>query len=147
MKSIPSLWQLSFLVFLCVIISCSGCYIRNCPPGGKRGLNDHVLGQRRCMSCAKGAGICVGPDICCGREIGCHMGTQLSSVCAKENESPTACSVPGRQCGPNNQGKCVASGICCTSDTCASDGMCQGGEDFKPQLVQLLQALLEKRSR
>jgi arginine vasopressin/oxytocin-neurophysin 1 len=69
----------------------------------------------QCMSCAQGAGICAGPDICCGPEIGCHMGTKLSSVCAKENESTTACTVPGRQCGPNNEGKCVANGICCTS--------------------------------
>nr|P0DN43.1 RecName: Full=Terepressin/terephysin; AltName: Full=Conopressin/Conophysin-like; Contains: RecName: Full=Terepressin; AltName: Full=Conopressin-like; Contains: RecName: Full=Terephysin; AltName: Full=Conophysin-like; Flags: Precursor [Terebra subulata] len=102
-----------------------GCFIRNCPRGGKRAV-DSVQPTRQCMSCGpEGVGQCVGPSICCGLAIGCLMGTSEAEVCQKENESSAPCAVSGRHCGMDNTGNCVADGICCVEDACSFNSLCR----------------------
>ncbi|XP_074641778.1 terepressin/terephysin-like [Tubulanus polymorphus] len=137
------------IVMFTFVIYCSGCFVRNCPPGGKRGLADNSYAIRECMLCMDNRGTCVGPNICCGASIGCHIGTKQAEECAKENDSTTPCQVPGKTCGPEGEGNCVADGICCTSDACALDNSCkQKGmsvQQRRDELVELLKRVLESK--
>ena len=69
----------------------------------------------QCMSCGpREQGQCVGPNICCGPDIGCHINTAVSKACNEENNILTPCEIRGAICGENGS-RCVADGICCNS--------------------------------
>ncbi|XP_064601565.1 conopressin/neurophysin-like [Liolophura sinensis] len=143
-------WSLETTVLiLCLsVFSTEACFIRNCPPGGKRSLPvlDHT--PRKCMSCGPGtAGQCVGPNICCGPDFGCYIATEESEVCQKENESRTPCEIDGAPCGVDGQGNCVADGVCCDSEACAFNSRCKASRrPVNPRLVSLLQRLLREKT-
>ncbi|XP_048746976.1 terepressin/terephysin-like [Ostrea edulis] len=128
------------LLVLATLSSC--CFLRNCPPGGKRSMDIMSQPAKECMSCGPGLqGQCVGANICCG-PFGCEMGTSESSVCSKENESTTACAVSGPPCGSRNQGNCVADGICCDSGACSFNNKCKSNiERRDAQIFSLLKTL------
>ncbi|XP_061171595.1 terepressin/terephysin-like [Saccostrea echinata] len=130
------------LFFLALMTVSSCCFIRNCPPGGKRSMDIISRPGKECMACGPGLqGQCVGPDICCG-PFGCHMGTSQSSVCEKENESTVPCAVSGPPCGSRNQGNCVADGICCDPGACSFNSKCKSNTEPKDvQIFSLLKAL------
>ncbi|XP_076047444.1 oxytocin-neurophysin 1-like [Oratosquilla oratoria] len=106
----------------------SSCFITNCPPGGKRSSPNAVLGHgRKCAQCGPGLrGRCVGPEICCGRDIGCFMGTREAEVCRAENLVPVLCTNDDlRSCGgASGEGRCTADGLCCTEIGCEMDNSC-----------------------
>jgi len=142
-----SSWLL-LLTLLVIAGSTTACFIRNCPRGGKRGLEV----TRQCMSCGpENIGQCVGPSICCGPGMGCLMGTPEAEVCQKENESTTPCSIRGRQCGVENMGNCVADGICCVEDACSYNSACKNSDDDQTsdttrlELLSLIRRLLANR--
>ncbi|GFR86763.1 conopressin/neurophysin [Elysia marginata] len=142
----------ALIIFVAVIITISSsqaCFIRNCPKGGKRSMDQTVVPKRECMQCgAGGSGRCVGPNICCSRRSGCQIGTPEARVCQEENRSPTPCLVPGRQCGEGGRGNCVANRICCDSESCAMNEQCalkQGLTDdlgTGDNILELIQKLL-----
>ncbi|ELT90472.1 hypothetical protein CAPTEDRAFT_173251 [Capitella teleta] len=118
---------LLFACISCCIETTSGCFIRNCPIGGKRSsVPSRISAQKECMACGpNGLGQCVGPNTCCGQDIGCFMGTQEAKMCGEENDSPIPCRVDGAACGRNDGGRCVAEQICCNEDKCSHDSSCQ----------------------
>nr|P05486.2 RecName: Full=Conopressin-conophysin; Contains: RecName: Full=Conopressin-G; Short=Con-G; AltName: Full=Conopressin-K; AltName: Full=Lys-conopressin-G; Contains: RecName: Full=Conophysin-G; Flags: Precursor [Conus geographus]BAO65572.1 G039_VD_Conophysin-conopressin_precursor_conopeptide [Conus geographus] len=105
-------------LLLLLLLTTQACFIRNCPKGGKRDVDERYL-FKACMSCSFGQ--CVGPRICCGPR-GCEMGTAEANRCIEEDEDPIPCQVVGQHCDLNNpgniHGNCVANGICCVDDTC-----------------------------
>lgn len=141
----------SWLLCLALMVgSSTACFIRNCPRGGKRGLET----TRQCESCGPdNSGQCVGPTICCGPGFGCLMGTTEAEVCQKENASTVPCTVRGRQCGVENMGRCVANGICCVEDACSYNSLCKDALDDDPtssestrlELLSLIRRLLANR--
>ncbi|XP_009637853.2 oxytocin-neurophysin 1 [Egretta garzetta] len=57
----------------------SACYIQNCPIGGKRAVLDMDI--RKCLPCGpRNKGHCFGPNICCGEELGCYIGTSEAAL-------------------------------------------------------------------
>ncbi|XP_010299491.2 oxytocin-neurophysin 1 isoform X1 [Balearica regulorum gibbericeps] len=89
----------------------SACYIQNCPIGGKRA----ALDIRKCLPCGpRNKGHCFGPNICCGEELGCYIGTSETLRCQEENFLPTPCESGRKPCGGSG-GSCAAPGICCSS--------------------------------
>jgi len=133
------------------------CFIRNCPRGGKRSLDTGTLGQRQCQPCGVD-GQCVGPSICCSPYSGCSMGTLETDICQQENLRTTPCEVQGEPCGYQNEGNCVADGICCDSDSCALNKKCRLPElkgarvaidessASRGDLLTLLQSLLRSKT-
>ncbi|XP_038601362.1 oxytocin-neurophysin 1 [Tachyglossus aculeatus] len=106
----------------------SACYIQNCPLGGKRALPDRD--GRRCLPCGPGGkGRCFGPNICCGEELGCYMGTAEALRCQEENYLPSPCQAGHRPCGGEG-GTCATPGICCSSDGCSVDPICEHEPEF-----------------
>ncbi|NXS77067.1 NEUM protein, partial [Pandion haliaetus] len=100
----------------------SACYIQNCPIGGKRAVLDMDI--RKCMPCGpRNKGHCFGPNICCGEELGCYIGTSETLRCQEENFLPTPCESGRKPCGGNG-GSCAAPGICCSSEGCVVDSSC-----------------------
>ncbi|NXO57730.1 NEUM protein, partial [Aramus guarauna] len=98
----------------------SACYIQNCPIGGKRA----ALDIRKCLPCGpRNKGHCFGPNICCGEELGCYIGTSETLRCQEENFLPTPCESGRKSCGGSG-GTCAAPGICCSSEGCAVDSSC-----------------------
>lgn len=73
------------------------------------------------MKCGPGdLGQCFGPNICCGELIGCHIRTQESASCDKENLIPIPCEVRGKPCA-NGRGRCGADSVCCNEGTLHRD--------------------------
>ncbi|NXN97782.1 NEUM protein, partial [Rhinopomastus cyanomelas] len=101
----------------------SACYIQNCPIGGKRAIMD--MDVRKCLPCGpRNKGHCFAPNICCGEELGCYIGTSETLRCQEENFLPTPCASGRKPCGGSAGGNCAAPGICCGSDGCAMDSSC-----------------------
>uniref|UniRef100_UPI00358DEAC1 vasotocin-neurophysin VT n=1 Tax=Myxine glutinosa TaxID=7769 RepID=UPI00358DEAC1 len=118
-------WTLLAAALLAISAQSNGCYIQNCPRGGKRAVETE---PRSCAACGLG-GQCVGPSICCGgllgggRGGGCIVGGPLSAPCKRENLHPEPCiPVGGSSCGLG--GICAAPGVCCTDVTCSIDSTC-----------------------
>ncbi|KAH9518990.1 hypothetical protein Btru_008853 [Bulinus truncatus] len=107
----------------------------------------------RCLKCGPdGSGQCVGPNLCCGQDIGCMMGTTETAVCQQENQSLAPCFVRGETCGARDSGNCVADGICCDSESCAMNERCNkpgdrtlDGQTSKSDIIQLIHKLLRER--
>ncbi|XP_066242439.1 vasopressin-neurophysin 2-copeptin [Saccopteryx leptura] len=113
--------------FLGLLAFTSACYFQNCPRGGKRSLSD--LDLRQCLSCGPGGkGRCFGPNICCGDELGCFVGTAEALRCREETYLPSPCRSGLAPC-PDN-GRCAAKGICCSEKSCVSEPACPGRDDF-----------------
>nr|AXL95535.1 conopressin/conophysin [Conus ermineus] len=111
-------------LLLLLLLTTQACFIRNCPRGGKRDVDErHPI--KACMYCSFGQ--CVGPHICCGAG-GCEMGTAEANRCSEEDGDPIPCQVIGNHCALNNpgniHGNCVANGICCVDDTCTTHSGC-----------------------
>uniref|UniRef100_A0A670YTG3 Vasotocin-neurophysin VT-like n=1 Tax=Pseudonaja textilis TaxID=8673 RepID=A0A670YTG3_PSETE len=76
-----------------------------------------------CIRCGPGnRGSCFGPNICCGEEMGCYLGTPETVRCPEENFLPSPCEAGGKLCGAD--GRCAAPGICCNEESCTSDAAC-----------------------
>ncbi|XP_013385738.1 conopressin/neurophysin isoform X2 [Lingula anatina] len=139
------------LALMCALTIASGCFIRNCPSGGKRTMEDFDTSHhRQCMSCADGRGQCVGPSICCVEKGGCHVGTSEADVCKKENESNTPCSVKGKSCDSSLfMGKCTADGICCNSESCVMDDNCRTAfsSKYSKEFLLFVKNLLESAKK
>ncbi|XP_052772952.1 conopressin/neurophysin-like [Mya arenaria] len=136
---------LTMATMLVVLIpSAHGCFIRNCPPGGKRSMDLVSRASVPCLQCGPGGlGQCVGPQICCG-PFGCYISTAEAEICAKEDERGMACEVRGEPCGARGQGSCVANGICCDSKACSMNERCRRASDEGGvQLITLLNRILE----
>nr|AXL95508.1 conopressin/conophysin [Conus ermineus] len=112
-------------LLLLLLLTTQACFIRNCPKGGKRDV-DERRATKECMYCSLGQ--CVGPRICCGAG-GCEMGTAEANKCSKEDDDLIPCQVFGDRCILNNpgnsDGNCVGNGICCVDDTCSIHSECQ----------------------
>ncbi|XP_009573567.1 PREDICTED: neurophysin 1-like [Fulmarus glacialis] len=77
-----------------------------------------------CMPCGpRNKGRCFGPNICCGEELGCYIGTSETLRCQEENFLPTPCESGRKPCGGSG-GSCAAAGICCSSEGCVVDSSC-----------------------
>lgn len=80
---------------------------------------DSVWAQ--CMACGPGdKGRCFGPNICCGEEIGCMVGTLEALRCLEEDYVPSPCEAGGKPCG-SVAGRCAAPGVCCDSGQMLSE--------------------------
>ncbi|XP_060607704.1 terepressin/terephysin-like [Ruditapes philippinarum] len=135
------LFATSFVIMLSS--TTNGCFIRNCPPGGKRSLDVVSRGTIPCLSCGPAnSGQCVGPNICCG-SFGCYFGTSETQICQKENERTIACEIRGEPCGARGQGSCVTDGICCDSSACSFNDKCVAGSQDSLQLISLLNKILQ----
>ncbi|VDI71843.1 terepressin/terephysin-like [Mytilus galloprovincialis] len=136
----------TIILTFCLIEQTNSCFIRNCPPGGKRSMDTLTRVSRQCMSCGPElSGQCVGPDICCG-PFGCYMGTLESSICQKENESTHPCEIQGAPCGSRGQGNCVTDGICCDSGACSYNAKCKTNNMKDNQaILNVLNELLQSR--
>uniref|UniRef100_H0ZL42 NEUM protein n=1 Tax=Taeniopygia guttata TaxID=59729 RepID=H0ZL42_TAEGU len=109
------------LCLLGLLALSSACYIQNCPIGGKRAVLDMDI--RKCLPCGpRDKGRCFGPNICCGEELGCHIGTSDTLRCQEENFLPTPCESGRKACGSG--GSCAAPGICCSTEGCGTDSSC-----------------------
>lgn len=132
-------------VLLCgLVIDSRGCFIRNCPPGGKRSMGIMSRATHECASCGPGMrGQCVGPSTCCG-DFGCLMGTEDSRVCTKEDDDTEPCLIRGKSCGTMGQGNCVAEGLCCDAYACSYNSKCRvnSGKEEDQQILSLLNRLL-----
>lgn len=68
----------------------------------------------QCLPCGpRNKGHCFGPNICCGEELGCYIGTSETLRCQEENFLPTPCESGRKPCGSG--GSCAAPGICCST--------------------------------
>ncbi|GFO31593.1 vasotocin-neurophysin [Plakobranchus ocellatus] len=145
----------SLAIFVIVIIAFStssrACFIRNCPKGGKRSMDQTLVPKRECMRCGTdGSGHCVGPNICCSARLGCQFGTPEAKICQEENRSTTPCYVPGEKCGEGGQGKCVADKVCCDSESCAENERCRLKTSLRDDLgsgdnlLELIHQLLKR---
>ncbi|NXE92783.1 NEUM protein, partial [Menura novaehollandiae] len=135
------------LCLLGLLALSSACYIQNCPIGGKRAVLDmdirkvgpagsehskphpsllptfFPLSPEQCLPCGpRNKGHCFGPNICCGEELGCYIGTSETLRCQEENFLPTPCESGHKPCGSG--GSCAAPGICCSSEGCGTDSSC-----------------------
>ncbi|KAM8773862.1 oxytocin-neurophysin 1 [Rhynchonycteris naso] len=105
----------------------SACYITNCPVGGKRSVMDFNV--RKCLPCGPGdKGHCFGPNICCGDELGCFVGTAEALRCLEETYLPSPCQSGQKPCG--DDGRCAANSICCNPDGCRTDPACDAEVAF-----------------
>ncbi|XP_035729705.1 oxytocin-neurophysin 1-like isoform X2 [Vespa mandarinia] len=102
-------------IFTTFIILSSACLITNCPRGGKRGDIVPLEGFTR---------ECFGPHICCGSTIGCFIGTSETYTCRKESLYTHPC-IAGYAMCRENTGRCAASGICCSQESCFMDSNCR----------------------
>ncbi|XP_008852698.1 vasopressin-neurophysin 2-copeptin isoform X2 [Nannospalax galili] len=110
--------------FLGLLAFTSACYFQNCPRGGKRAMSDMEL--RQCLPCGPGGkGRCFGPSICCGDELGCFVGTAEALRCQEENYLPSPCQSGQKSCGSG--GRCAATGICCSPESCETVPECREG--------------------
>lgn len=67
----------------------------------------------QCLPCGpRNKGRCFGPNICCGEELGCYLGTSETLRCQEETFLPTPCEAGHKPCGSGG-GTCAAPGICC----------------------------------
>lgn len=146
MKQISIKLLVTIILTLSLITVANSCFIRNCPPGGKRSMNTITRITRQCMACGPDlSGQCIGPDTCCG-PFGCYLGTEESSICQKENESTHACEVQGDPCGSRDQGNCVGNGICCDSGACSFNAKCKTNTMKDNQaILNVLNELLQSR--
>lgn len=72
------------------------------------------LFPEQCLPCGpRNKGHCFGPNICCGEELGCYIGTSETLRCQEENFLPTPCESGRKPCGSG--GSCAAAGICCST--------------------------------
>ncbi|CAL4107208.1 unnamed protein product, partial [Meganyctiphanes norvegica] len=121
--------QSSLLITALVLVGISaGCFITNCPPGGKRSsASNHMGHTKKCMPCGPGlSGRCIGTDICCNPGQGCFIGTLETQLCKMENSNPMRCSNDDlKPCGRTQDGKCAANGLCCTEVKCELDATCE----------------------
>lgn len=126
------------LCLLGLLTLSSACYIQNCPIGGKRAVLDMDIRKvgpgrlrvlktpsfpspnllplfpEQCLPCGpRNKGHCFGPNICCGEELGCYIGTSETLRCQEENFLPTPCESGRKPCGSG--GSCAAPGICCST--------------------------------
>ncbi|XP_027764567.1 neurophysin 1-like [Empidonax traillii] len=109
------------LCLLGLLALSSACYIQNCPIGGKRAVTDMEI--RKCLPCGpRNKGHCFGPNICCGEELGCYIGTSETLRCQEENFLPAPCESGHKPCGTG--GSCAAPGICCSTEGCGTDSSC-----------------------
>uniref|UniRef100_A0A8C2T759 Neurophysin 1-like n=1 Tax=Coturnix japonica TaxID=93934 RepID=A0A8C2T759_COTJA len=77
-----------------------------------------------CLPCGpRNKGHCFGPNICCGEELGCYLGTSETLRCQEENFLPTPCESGRKACGEDGA-SCAAPGICCSSEGCVFDSSC-----------------------
>ncbi|XP_007896206.2 oxytocin-neurophysin 1-like [Callorhinchus milii] len=115
------------LWLLCLLAFSSACYIQNCPRGGRRSAMEVTM--RQCLPCGPdNRGRCFGPRICCGRDIGCYVGTAETLGCRGEDYLPSPCEPAGRPCG-SERGKCASPGICCDDESCTVDSVCSENEN------------------
>ncbi|XP_035674859.1 vasopressin-neurophysin 2-like [Branchiostoma floridae] len=95
----------------------AGCYIINCPRGGKRALeNRSGPAARECPRCGPSlSGQCIGPTTCCSPQAGCTRSLRVALECSMENLVPVPCRLSGPSCTlPGQQtGTCVGEGMCC----------------------------------
>nr|BCO16377.1 oxytocin/vasopressin-like peptide [Notocomplana humilis] len=120
------------------------CFIRNCPPGGKKRAHISHMGAdstHQCSICAGGRGRCVGPNICCGDGLGCVVRGEAAAACALENENPHPCAVAGPPCGSQKNGNCAADGLCCTSESCSLASECRKPQRRNKGLDRLMNVL------
>ncbi|XP_013784878.1 terepressin/terephysin-like [Limulus polyphemus] len=121
----------SFIMILgfCLAVTIKGCFITNCPPGGKRSIGTFATHYtRECGQCGPGGmGQCQGPDICCSDIFGCFIKTRESVICRYENLQVIPCNKKGKICETVPHGYCAAPGICCSAIQCAVDDECPTG--------------------
>ncbi|XP_040213289.1 vasotocin-neurophysin VT-like [Rana temporaria] len=85
----------------------------NSMPQSKQILDFVYLFQ--CIPCGPGnRGNCFGPNICCGEDLGCYIGTPETLRCVEENYLPSPCEAGGKPCGAG--GRCAAPGVCCNDE-------------------------------
>uniref|UniRef100_A0A8C8RU26 Uncharacterized protein n=1 Tax=Pelusios castaneus TaxID=367368 RepID=A0A8C8RU26_9SAUR len=86
-----------------------------------------------CIPCGPGnRGNCFGPNICCGEDLGCYMGTSETLRCVEENYLPSPCEAGGKVCGSG--GRCAS----CTMDTvCLDDDSDRSREPSEKNLTVL----------
>lgn len=78
-------------------------------------LNTVPQFPEQCLPCGpRNKGHCFGPNICCGEELGCYLGTSETLRCQEENFLPTPCESGRKACGEDGA-SCAAPGICCSS--------------------------------
>nr|ABR68852.1 vasotocin-neurophysin [Platynereis dumerilii] len=144
--------QYGSAVLLTLVVCCSACFVRNCPPGGKRSMDlPQIHSTRQCMRCGpQGLGQCFGPNICCGPSIGCYINTLESEECSKENDVRTPCDITAEICGVDGQGRCGADGVCCTDEKCTLDSSCDKLDmdkpRFSPDILRMLKKIFDRRS-
>ncbi|XP_013398037.1 isotocin-neurophysin IT 1-like [Lingula anatina] len=114
------LWLLS-LSLLCHFTS--GCYVRNCPLGGKRS-------QQLCGACGYlSLGRCMAPSTCCSPSFGCISVGSEADGCYEWNSLLTSgCDISGPRCvssqSPLVFGKCISKHMCCSKNGCVRSRSC-----------------------
>ncbi|XP_029449561.1 vasotocin-neurophysin VT-like isoform X2 [Rhinatrema bivittatum] len=82
-----------------------------------------LIPSNECIPCGPGnRGHCFGPNICCGEEVGCYIGTSETLRCLEENYLLSPCEAGGKPC--TTDGRCAAPGICCSDEGCTLDSSC-----------------------
>jgi len=70
----------------------------------------------KCHTCADGMGMCFGPRICCGPDIGCLIDSKESLICRSEDsQSSKPCTPYGNACEAYGieYGRCATPNLCC----------------------------------